>query len=63
MDDGEIIEVGKPPEIFVNPKHPRTREFMSKVLHVGEREMMDTRRNGNHPMEALKKQTYGALTT
>jgi polar amino acid transport system ATP-binding protein len=34
MDDGEIIEVGKPPEIFVNPKHPRTREFMSKVLHI-----------------------------
>ncbi len=34
MNDGEIVEVGKPPDIFVNPKHPRTREFMSKVLHI-----------------------------
>jgi len=34
MNDGEIVEVGKPPDIFVNPQHPRTREFMSKVLHI-----------------------------
>lgn len=34
MDSGEILEVGSPPDIFVNPQHPRTREFMSKVFHI-----------------------------
>jgi polar amino acid transport system ATP-binding protein len=34
MDKGEIIETGKPPDIFVNPVHDRTKEFMSKILHV-----------------------------
>lgn len=34
MNDGEIVEEGKPPDIFVNPQHPRTKEFMSKVLHI-----------------------------
>lgn len=34
MNDGEIVEVGGPPDIFVNPQHPRTKEFMSKVLHI-----------------------------
>jgi polar amino acid transport system ATP-binding protein len=35
MDNGEIIEMGTPPDIFVNPQHPRTKNFMEKVLHVG----------------------------
>lgn len=34
MDDGEILEVGSPPDIFVNPTHQRTKEFMSKVFHI-----------------------------
>jgi ABC-type polar amino acid transport system ATPase subunit len=34
MDEGEILEVGSPPDIFVNPKHERTREFMSSVFHI-----------------------------
>ncbi len=34
MDNGEILETGRPPDIFVSPKHQRTREFMSKVLHI-----------------------------
>ncbi|MEF9475109.1 MAG: amino acid ABC transporter ATP-binding protein [Candidatus Mariimomonas ferrooxydans] len=34
MDNGEILETGKPPDIFVNPCHERTREFMSKILHI-----------------------------
>jgi ABC-type polar amino acid transport system ATPase subunit len=34
MDDGEIIEIGKPPDVFVNPDHPRTRDFMSSVFHI-----------------------------
>jgi polar amino acid transport system ATP-binding protein len=34
MDEGEILEVGSPPEIFVNPKEERTKEFMSSVFHI-----------------------------
>jgi len=34
MDNGEILEIGSPPDIFVNPRHSRTREFMSKVFHI-----------------------------
>ena len=32
MADGQILEVGTPAEIFDAPKHPRTQEFLSKVL-------------------------------
>ena len=32
MDDGRITEQGTPEEIFGNPKNPRTKEFLSKVL-------------------------------
>lgn len=32
MDDGKIVEEGKPKEIFDNPEHPRTKEFLRKVL-------------------------------
>ncbi|MFS0576459.1 amino acid ABC transporter ATP-binding protein [Sporosarcina sp. 179-K 3D1 HS] len=32
MDEGMLIEEGKPDEIFVNPKHERTKAFFSKVL-------------------------------
>lgn len=32
MDNGKIIEDGRPNEIFYNPKNSRTREFLSKIL-------------------------------
>jgi arginine/lysine/histidine transport system ATP-binding protein len=32
MDDGNIVEEGTPVDIFSNPKHPRTCDFLSKVL-------------------------------
>lgn len=32
MDDGKIIEEGTPDQIFVSPKEPRTKEFLSKIL-------------------------------
>lgn len=32
MDDGKIIEAGTPDEIFNNPKHARTQDFLRKVL-------------------------------
>lgn len=32
MDEGKIKEEARPDEIFSNPRHERTREFLSKVL-------------------------------
>ena len=32
MDQGQIMEVDSPQELFSNPKHPRLKEFLSKVL-------------------------------
>ena len=32
MDNGVIAEQGTPEEVFNNPQHPRTKEFLSKVL-------------------------------
>lgn len=33
MDGGVIAESGTPEQIFGNPQNPRTKEFLSKVLH------------------------------
>ncbi|MGI6226413.1 MAG: ectoine/hydroxyectoine ABC transporter ATP-binding protein EhuA [Peptococcales bacterium] len=32
MDEGKILEEGPPSHIFTNPNHPRTREFLAKIL-------------------------------
>jgi polar amino acid transport system ATP-binding protein len=32
MDEGVVVETGKPREVFANPRHERTRAFLSKVL-------------------------------
>ena len=32
MDDGVIVEQGTPKELFENPQHPRTQDFLSKIL-------------------------------
>ncbi|MGB9826089.1 MAG: amino acid ABC transporter ATP-binding protein, partial [Desulfofundulus sp.] len=32
MDEGMIVEEGLPGEIFTNPKNPRTRAFLSRVM-------------------------------
>ncbi|MBR1990287.1 MAG: amino acid ABC transporter ATP-binding protein, partial [Firmicutes bacterium] len=32
MADGEILESGTPEEIFDNPQHERTQNFLAKVL-------------------------------
>lgn len=32
MDNGNIVEEGKPLDIFSNPKNPRTKDFLSKIL-------------------------------
>ena len=32
MDGGNIVEQNEPKEFFANPKHPRLKDFLSKVL-------------------------------
>lgn len=32
MDDGRIVEEGDPREVLANPQHPRTQDFLSRVL-------------------------------
>ena len=32
IDEGQVKESGTPKEFFENPKHPRLKEFLSKVL-------------------------------
>jgi polar amino acid transport system ATP-binding protein len=32
MDAGVVVESGRPAEVLANPRHERTREFLSKVL-------------------------------
>jgi general L-amino acid transport system ATP-binding protein len=33
MDAGQILEVAPPAEFFASPRHERTRQFLSQVLH------------------------------
>ncbi|HOG45052.1 MAG TPA: amino acid ABC transporter ATP-binding protein [Anaerolineae bacterium] len=33
MDEGAIVEETTPEELFTNPKHERTKLFLSKILH------------------------------
>lgn len=32
MDEGRIVEEGTPDEVFSNPRNPRTKDFLGKVL-------------------------------
>lgn len=32
MDGGVLVEEGRPSEFFANPRHARTRAFLSKIL-------------------------------
>ncbi len=33
MDEGQILEQGAPQKLFTSPQHPRTQDFLSKVLN------------------------------
>lgn len=33
MDQGEILESAPPEQFFAQPKHERTRTFLSQILH------------------------------
>jgi polar amino acid transport system ATP-binding protein len=32
MDQGVVVEEGKPAEVFANPRHDRTKAFLSRIL-------------------------------
>jgi ABC-type polar amino acid transport system ATPase subunit len=32
MDHGVVVEAGPPAQLFANPTHPRTREFLRQVV-------------------------------
>jgi len=32
MAHGQIVELGPPEEVLVNPQHERTRQFLSRVM-------------------------------
>jgi general L-amino acid transport system ATP-binding protein len=33
MDEGQVVEENSPAQFFDNPKHERTRLFLSQILH------------------------------
>jgi polar amino acid transport system ATP-binding protein len=33
MDQGRVVEQGPPDEMLTNPRHERSRAFLSAVLH------------------------------
>src|SRR5918996_2803036 len=33
MDNGVVVEQGVPAEVFANPRHDRTKAFLSRILH------------------------------
>jgi ABC-type polar amino acid transport system ATPase subunit len=32
MDQGVVVEEGEPAEVFANPRHDRTKAFLSRIL-------------------------------
>ncbi|CAM5601540.1 general L-amino acid transport system ATP-binding protein [Aquamicrobium terrae] len=41
LDRGEILEEGPPSELLKRPQNERTRDFLQRVLHPGEKVMQD----------------------
>jgi polar amino acid transport system ATP-binding protein len=35
LDDGVILEEGSPDRIFSEPEHPRTRQFLQRIIAAG----------------------------
>ena len=37
MEGGKVVEQGPPEEILVNPKEPRTQQFLSRITNVNQK--------------------------
>jgi polar amino acid transport system ATP-binding protein len=35
LDGGRIAEEGLPQQVFSDPKHPRTRQFLQRIIDAG----------------------------
>jgi polar amino acid transport system ATP-binding protein len=35
LDEGRILEQGSPEQIFVEPREPRTRQFLERIVEAG----------------------------
>jgi polar amino acid transport system ATP-binding protein len=35
LDEGRILEQGPPEQIFTSPEHPRTRQFLQRIIAAG----------------------------
>jgi len=35
LQAGRILEQGKPERIFTTPEHPRTRQFLGRIIEAG----------------------------
>jgi polar amino acid transport system ATP-binding protein len=35
LDGGQVLEQGPPDQIFASPQHPRTRQFLSRIIEAG----------------------------
>jgi polar amino acid transport system ATP-binding protein len=35
LDDGVILEQGPPEQIFSAPEHPRTQQFLQRIIEAG----------------------------
>jgi polar amino acid transport system ATP-binding protein len=35
LDEGRIVEAGPPDVVFTNPQHPRTKEFLQRIIQAG----------------------------
>jgi polar amino acid transport system ATP-binding protein len=35
LDQGRILEEGHPSQLFTNPKHDRTRQFLQRIIEAG----------------------------
>jgi polar amino acid transport system ATP-binding protein len=46
MDDGVIVEEGKPEQVIGNPRHERTRTFLARILDPAAAEVSDSMDRG-----------------
>ncbi len=54
MDDGVIVEEGKPEDVIKKPKKQRTKEFLKRYINLEEKEMKELDIEENKPREVIR---------